>query len=256
MKDLTQLNKINSAIENYFKKNSSLSIVPVKNLMPDFISAGIFAKDHKNGMPIRKIIRELDKTEQLDLIPTLFADRKGDDTYWYFIPTGAPVPTTSYKQEEKSLDKKKSISSRENSDETYVIDLCNTVLELKANRQKRFDFLLGDLHKDKFSQTKLPVDAFYESLKLVVEYREIEDTESEISTDEYYKKTASGVSREEQRKIYDKRKEDVLPKNDIELVIISSSDFTTDPQNKISRDKENDLKIIENKLQKFIAEEE
>lgn len=65
MADLTILNKINRVIESYFKKNTSLTIVPAKKLMPGFISAGIFTKDKKNGLPIRKILRALDKTNQL-----------------------------------------------------------------------------------------------------------------------------------------------------------------------------------------------
>lgn len=98
-------------------------------------------------------------------------------------------------------------------------------LAQKANRQKRFDFLLGDFHKDGVSQTKLPVDAYYESLSLVIEYREIQHFEPLTHFDKPDKETVSGVSRDEQRKIYDQRREEILPKNGIALVIISYSDF-------------------------------
>ena len=56
----------------------------------------------------------------------------------------------------------KSTSARNKSDESYVIDLCDEVLKQKAFRQHRFDFLKGD------SGTKLPVDAYYSSLNLVI----------------------------------------------------------------------------------------
>ena len=42
MKDLSKVEKINKVIEEYFKANTSLTIIPVKNLMPAFINAGIF----------------------------------------------------------------------------------------------------------------------------------------------------------------------------------------------------------------------
>ena len=51
--------------------------------------------------------------------------------------------------------------SRKDSDEEYVINLCDEVLGLTARRQYCFDFLKGDTGR------KLPVDAYYEDLKLV-----------------------------------------------------------------------------------------
>lgn len=125
-----------------------------------------------------------------------------------------------------------------NSDEAYVIDLCDEVLGQKAKRQYRFDFLIGD------SGTKLPVDAYYPELNLVVEYYERQHTESVELFDQ--RQTVSGVSRGEQRKIYDLRRAEVLPKHGIKLVIISYSDFGT--SKRIKRDRNHDLEVVRNIL--------
>lgn len=77
-------------------------------------------------------------------------------------------PTSIIKQ---TVQKTKPISPRSAGDESYVIDLCDEVLKLKALRQHRFDFLTGD------SGAKLPVDAYYPSLNLVVEFKERQHTE-------------------------------------------------------------------------------
>lgn len=61
---------------------------------------------------------------------------------------------------------------RQNSDEYYVIGLCNEVLGQTALQQHRFEFLRGDTGR------KLPVDAYYEQLNLVVEYCETQHTEA------------------------------------------------------------------------------
>jgi hypothetical protein len=77
-----------------------------------------------------------------------------------------------------------------NRDESYVIDLCDRVLNLKAKRQHRFDFLRGD------SGRKLPVDAYYEisvDRKLVVEYREMQHSEPVAFFDK--RLTCSGCNR-------------------------------------------------------------
>ncbi|MBI9035944.1 MAG: hypothetical protein JEZ03_15900, partial [Bacteroidales bacterium] len=162
--DQNKIEEINKVVAAFFEENTTITIVPVKELMPAFISAGIFVKDHKNGMPIRKVLRELEKNNQLDLIPLLYVDRSGRDPYWYFIPSNAEAPKTPYKQEEKKPESIAKLTERSAKDEAYVIDLCDAILEQKANRQKRFSFLLGDFHKDGKSQTMLPVDAFYLNL--------------------------------------------------------------------------------------------
>ncbi|WP_372644477.1 hypothetical protein, partial [Ancylomarina sp.] len=131
MKDLSKVEKINTVIEEYFKANATLTIAPVKDLMPAFIKAGIFTKDIKKGLPIRLILRELDDSNQLALIPFVHAERHGEHTYWYFVPTHASTPDAPYKQEKKNPENDP-IAIRLNSDETYVIGLCDKVLSLKA----------------------------------------------------------------------------------------------------------------------------
>ena len=135
---------------------------------------------------------------------------------------------------------------RKDRDEEYVIDLCDEVLKMKASRQHRFNFLIGD------TGHKLPVDAYYEKIKLVVEYYEKQHTESVEFFDN--KGTASGVSRGEQRKIYDERRKTVLPQQGITLVVISYDDFQHNRQKRIIRNRKNDLRIVKQKLDKFINE--
>ena len=62
-------------------------------------------------------------------------------------------------------------------DETYILDLCDEILNRTSQRQYRFSFLLGDPGKNG-SCRKLPVDAYYENLNLVIEYKERQHTES------------------------------------------------------------------------------
>jgi len=254
MKDLSKIDKINKEIEEFFKANNSIKIVPVKELMPAFIKAGIFAKDIKKGLPIRLILRELDKNNDLDKIPFVHAEKNGEHTYWYFIPANTEAPETPYKQEKKKPENDP-IAIRLNSDETYVIGLCDKALGLTADRQKRFDFLVGDLHKNGKTQTLLPVDAYYEELQLVVEYKEIQNLKPivnrEKNFDEDEEENTKTVSRDEQRRIYDERRAKVLPENDISLVVISYSDFDYDDKNKIIREELSDLKIVQEALKNY-----
>lgn len=124
--------------------------------------------------------------------------------------------------------------SRSASDEHYVIDLCDEVLKQTAFRQHRFPFLLGD------SGTMLPVDAYYEKLNLVIEYYERQHSEAVAFFDR--RQTVSGVSRGEQRRIYDDRRRTELPKHGIRLLVISWSDFGT--SKKLLRDHGRDINIV------------
>lgn len=152
-------------------------------------------------------------------------------------------PTSSKQVEQPSNSKAKSIfdtpslipsNGRKDSDEFYVIGICDEVLGLTASRQHRFDFLVGDTGR------KLPVDAYYKDLDLVVEYCESQHTESTPFFDN--KPTASGISRGEQRKRYDRRRAEVLPKHGIKLISISYREFGD--SKKIKRDHNTDKKII------------
>jgi hypothetical protein len=81
---MEKISSINQVIEKYFEKNSTISKIRAKDMMPYFITAGIFEKDEKNGLPIREILRDLDTKNKLHLIPFVFADRKEVNMNWYF----------------------------------------------------------------------------------------------------------------------------------------------------------------------------
>ena len=75
---------------------------------------------------------------------------------------------------------------------------------------------------------------------MVVEYYERQHTESVPFFDN--EQTVSGVNRAIQRRIYDNRRREELPKHGIKLVVISYSDFGT--SKKLSRRHDSDLEIV------------
>jgi len=116
------------------------------------------------------------------------------------------------------------MAKRKSSDEHYIIDLIDDYLGIKAERQSTFDFLRGD-PSPKRQGTKLSVDAYYFSLRLVVEYHESQHSEPVTHFDKPNKITVSGVHRGEQRLIYDQRRQEVLPQHGISLVILEYREF-------------------------------
>ncbi len=177
-------------------------------LMPNLIEAGVFEKNYKNGFPIRCFLEELQFTNRLHLIP--FAKLRGGK--WYFVF----YETTKYK--------------KQNSDENYVINLCDTIFNEKGIRQHTFEFLVGDLNKNG-KKKKLPVDAYYPNLFLVIEYMEV------------YHFISDGTKRNN----YDERRRIILRENRIKLLEIEFSDFTYDSKYRIIRREEKDLETV-NKL--------
>lgn len=131
---------------------------------------------------------------------------------------------------------------RTNSDEYYVVDLCDEVLGMKASRQHTFDFLRGDTGR------KLPVDAFYEDLNLVIEYYERQHSECVKLFDQ--KMTVSGVPRSIQRRMYDNRRKEVLPKYGIRVIIISFNNFGS--SKRLKRNKETDLIVVRTLLKEYV----
>ncbi|MGI0105611.1 hypothetical protein [Salinimicrobium sp. WS361] len=237
--DLEQkISAVNLVLQQYFRKHPRETKIPAKDLMPEFVKHGIFPKDHRNGLPIRKVLRDLDKNNQLKVIPFAFAERGAANTNWFFVRSSKSFGGQSINKLAKPTQSNSLKTARQNSDEAYVLDLCDEILGQKASRQHKFDFLKGD------SGRRLPVDAFYEELKLAVEYRERQHSEAVSHFDKPHKITVSGVHRGEQRKIYDQRRRELLPKNDIRLIEIDYTQFEYDGRKRIVRDRERDLEVL------------
>jgi hypothetical protein len=246
-----KIKMINEVLKLYFEQNSQAGKIPAKDFMPLFIKKGIFNQDHRNGLPIRNLLRTLDKAGDLHRIPYVLAERKGKNTNWYFANAkGAKV--VGVKQERENVNvvvKKKSTSTggRKDSDEFYIIDLCDKILGLTGERQKKFDFLLGDANAQG-RKAKLPIDVYYESLNLAIEFNEQQHTKAVKHFDKPNVMTVSGVHRGEQRRIYDERKKELLPKNGIQLIHISYDMFECTRNGKLIRNKKKDEEVVKELL--------
>lgn len=126
-------------------------------------------------------------------------------------------------------------------DEEYVLDLCDQILHQKSLRQHRFDFLRGD------AGSRLPVDAYYPKINLVVEYRERQHTEPVKHFDKPHIITVSGVDRGKQRTLYDERRRIVLAEKKIKLVEIPYTLFACNSRKRIVRSG-GDIEILRNFL--------
>ena len=83
----------------------------------------------------------------------------------------------------------------------------------------RFPFLRGDPTSKCPNGVMLPVDAYYPDFKLALEFREGQHYGDRFAFRDS-RITATGETRKEQRRKYDKRREEVLPANGIKLLII------------------------------------
>jgi hypothetical protein len=241
---------INKVIEKYFEDKPQEVWIAAKAIMPELIKAGVFKKDHRNGLPLRDILRTLDKNNELDKIPFVHAERKDKNTFWYLVRKGGEYKPTQ--AEPEVTRKQKAKQKRVSSDEYYIINLCDELLKQTAIRQHTFNFLVGDFHKDGITRTKLPLDAYYQTLNLVVEYLEKQHTEEVAHFDKAERITVSGVSRGEQRKIYDQRRREVLESKGVNLIEVDYSLFELDAQKKLLRNKENDLLVLKGILSEYI----
>jgi hypothetical protein len=133
---------------------------------------------------------------------------------------------------------KRSGRSRADSDESYVVDLCDELLGERALRQHCFPWLLGDPGKNG-QRRQLPVDAYYPDHRLVVEYRERQHEEPVAFFDR--RDAVSGVPRGVQRRIYDERREREIPKHGLRLVIVRPGDLAANSRGRLLRRRDADL---------------
>ena len=95
------------------------------------------------------------------------------------------------------------------------------------------------MHKKGKGRTKLPLDAYYENSKLVVEFFEKKETDE-------------NAEREAQRKFYDQRKKLVLDKKKIELIDVNYALFECDENDRLVRNKLNDSLVLKGVLKDFL----
>ncbi|WP_078321672.1 hypothetical protein [Mycobacteroides chelonae] len=138
------------------------------------------------------------------------------------------------------------MASRADSDECYVLDLCDEILGIPARRQQRFDWLRGDPSPTRPRGSTLPVDGYWPQLGLVVEFQEEQHTLPSPFFDR--RQTVSGVGRGEQRRLYDERKRTVIPERGLRLVVIEKSAFTLRSR-RIARDRTRDIAVVREHLE-------
>ena len=141
------------------------------------------------------------------------------------------------------MSRESSPRGRANSDEFYVLDLCDGVLGEKGLRQHRFPWLIGDPSPKTGRTVALPVDGFWPGHNLVVEFYERQHSEAVPFFDKPDRMTVSGVSRGEQRALYDERRRSLIPKHEVRLAIVTLDDFEN-KRGKIVRDHHRDLAAV------------
>ena len=139
--------------------------------------------------------------------------------------------------------------TRCDSDEAYVLDLCDAILLCAGKRQHRFPFLVGDPGRNGRPRP-LPVDAYYEPLRLVVEYRERQHSEAVPIFDR--RPTVSGVPRGEQRALYDQRRRTVLPAHGLMLVEVSYSELAHDRRRRLLRLHSSDVLALRDRFERAL----
>ena len=79
----SEIIKMGYAIQEHLNEKSLLNAKP-KDLMPMLIEKGFFKQDHRNGLPLRNILRQLDDENLLYLIPQVSVVRKDKNRLWFF----------------------------------------------------------------------------------------------------------------------------------------------------------------------------
>lgn len=86
----TRIRLINQTLAEYFKTHSDK--VPAQDFMDEFVKRGIFNQDsERHGLPLRKLLRTLDRAYKLSAIPYVVAERNMKNTNWFFAPIGGEI---------------------------------------------------------------------------------------------------------------------------------------------------------------------
>jgi hypothetical protein len=125
------------------------------------------------------------------------------------------------------------------SDEEYLLDICDQVIGRKSLRRHRFYFLRGE------NGRKLPVDAFYPGINLVVEYRR----RPPVGRVPGHRIAGSDLGAAGGGADDEKRRAE-LRRRGIRFLLLDVLDFKHDAGNRLLRSRERDLSIVQEQLAK------
>ena len=77
--------RVDQIVRDYFTEHPQVDEISAKELMSLFIEKGIFKSNHRDGLPIRNFLRELDAENKTNLLKHLKVERKVANRNWYFI---------------------------------------------------------------------------------------------------------------------------------------------------------------------------
>jgi hypothetical protein len=98
----------------------------------------------------------------------------------------------------------------------YVLDLLDRILGT-GEREKCFEWALGDPSPKTLRARRLPFDAVWEARKLIIEIDEDQHNAATPFFDKPHRLTISGVHRGQQRALYDSRKRAAARANTVQL---------------------------------------
>lgn len=125
-------------------------------------------------------------------------------------------------------------------DQAYVTDLMARLLGEEPLREHRFPWLQGD------TGYLLPVDAYFPSQKLVLEYRERQHLAERPDSFALWDRrmTASGMTRREQRARYDGVRKSEIPKHGLRLFVVNADDLGVDRRGRLLRNEQADIDAL------------
>jgi hypothetical protein len=81
---LHKIGRIDQVVRDYFQEHPDSEEILAKELMPLFIEKGIFKMNHRDGLPIRNILRDLDSENKLSFLKHVLVIRHSVNRNWYF----------------------------------------------------------------------------------------------------------------------------------------------------------------------------
>ncbi|GAL74314.1 hypothetical protein JCM19275_3169 [Nonlabens ulvanivorans] len=79
----SEIVKMSYIIQDFLIQNNLGDAKP-KDLIPVLIEKGYFKNDHRYGLHLLNVLRELDEKNLLYLLPQVRVERKEKNRYWFF----------------------------------------------------------------------------------------------------------------------------------------------------------------------------
>lgn len=227
-----------TAVSDHFRDRPGTIKFPAVELMPRLFELNVFPNTYEERSPVEDLLDLMNRNDHISILPWAIGEGDPERLKWSFVF----LEGSSLKELEEKMADEQTSRFVELGDENYLLDLCDEILDQKALRQHKFNFL-GE-------GRNLPFLGFYPNLNLALYYQKPPQSEVVTRLENINWISGRSLHREKEEEEFLQRCRELLSEKGIQHLEIHHSIFSYNKLKRMNRNLQKDKLTLENLIGK------